>query len=381
MNRPSRIILAVATAIVLVAGAGPAWAASWVVQTSASPTAFFITFQGVATTSSTNAWAVGWYADNSGDHTLIEHLQGSTWTQVPSPNPGSAGNFLYGVRGSSASNVWAVGVREDSGSVDRPLAARYNGTSWSAKSVQDPGSDSGFAGVGLGSSTNVWAVGHQTDGTGKQQPLAEHYDGSAWSIVAVPSLAHGGGLSSVTVLSSTNVWAAGTAFDASGNLLTLIEHYDGTAWSQVTSPSPSATDNQLSGISGNGASDVWAVGQYFNANKGTEFSLLLHYDGSSWTQVNHGHVGSADSFRSVKAVSSTDVWAAGDFVRTSDGRTSTLIYHYDGTSWTQSPTPNGQTNGGVLYGVASSGPTSSFAVGTHTDSSSLERTLALHCAC
>jgi hypothetical protein len=46
-----------------------------------------------------------------GDHTLIEHWNGTRWAQVPSPDPGGpvTGNQLSGVAGTSPTSIWAVG--------------------------------------------------------------------------------------------------------------------------------------------------------------------------------------------------------------------------------------------------------------------------------
>ncbi len=51
---------------------------------------------GVAATSTTNAWAV------------IEHWNGKTWTVQPTPNPGGMAS-LSQVAASSATTAWAVG--------------------------------------------------------------------------------------------------------------------------------------------------------------------------------------------------------------------------------------------------------------------------------
>jgi hypothetical protein len=65
----------------------------------------------VATTSSTNAWAVGSYESKKGkSKTLIEHWNGRTWKGSPSPNPGS-GPSLSSVVATSSTNAWAVGTK------------------------------------------------------------------------------------------------------------------------------------------------------------------------------------------------------------------------------------------------------------------------------
>ena len=64
-------------------------------------------------------WAVG----RSGKFTLAEHWDGANWCVVPSangnPNPGSnlvVANELYAVATVSSTNVWAVGYFVDNNS-------------------------------------------------------------------------------------------------------------------------------------------------------------------------------------------------------------------------------------------------------------------------
>jgi hypothetical protein len=60
---------------------------------------------GVAATPG-GAWAVGNYLDANGNaQTLIEQWNGTTWSVVTSPSPGSGGNILGGVAAVSANDV------------------------------------------------------------------------------------------------------------------------------------------------------------------------------------------------------------------------------------------------------------------------------------
>src|SRR5215475_8575388 len=103
----------VAAGALLGAGPGAASAATCVSWTGVQPTApaspgFLV---GAAVVSSCSAWAVGEYNNGTDYQSLIEHWNGSSWVQQPSPAPGGpAGtNILYGVAATSAGNAWAVG--------------------------------------------------------------------------------------------------------------------------------------------------------------------------------------------------------------------------------------------------------------------------------
>ncbi len=62
-----------------------------------------------------------------------------------------------------------------------------------------------------------------------------------------------------------------------------IHHFDGTTFTKMSSP----TTKDLRSVWGTSHSDVWACG--FNSN--TAESVLLHYDGSSWIEVELNTVG------------------------------------------------------------------------------------------
>jgi hypothetical protein len=89
-----------------------------------------------------------------------------------------------------------------------------------------------------------------------------HWDGATWTDMTPSGIF--GGLNDVWAAASDDVWVVGV--DG------LLLHYDGSTWTQV----PSGTAASLLGVSGRTADDVWAVGL-----NGT----LLEYDGVAWAPV------------------------------------------------------------------------------------------------
>jgi S-layer homology domain len=75
---------------------------------------------GVTALSPSDIWAVG-----ANGQTLTEHWNGSSWSVVSSPSPGSSYNYLNGVTAISSSDVWAVGYQR-SGFTNATLVERYN---------------------------------------------------------------------------------------------------------------------------------------------------------------------------------------------------------------------------------------------------------------
>ncbi len=285
----------------------------------------------VSADSSTDAWAVGYYVDLNGfgypvDQLLVEHFNGISWSLLPSiaqpfdaPGSRSAQNQFLAVDAVSASDVWAVGEYHN-GSDPLTLVERYNGTSWSVVASPDPGTTVNvLQSVSSDGGTGLFAVGYSASNT-TDQTLIEHYDGTAWSVVASPDAgtAAASQLTGVTSDSPTDAWAVGTTGGTSATPVdqTLIEHYNGTAWSVVPSPDTSATAaNRLAGISADAPTDVWAVGTSVGGTSTdpVDRTLILHYDGTSWLPVASPDTGTAaaDQLNGAVALSPTDLWTVG----------------------------------------------------------------------
>jgi hypothetical protein len=233
-------------------------------------------------------------------------------------------------------------------------------------------------------SNNVWAVGenvtHDSAGDPLFHTLIEHFDGTRWSIVTSPTLPVGANLNAVTAISANNIWAVGAKSSSvlfAPNAGNLIEHFDGTTWSVVSAPTLSSHE-LLTGVSGDSASDVWAVG--FTRTQLGVVAETLHFNGTSWSSVA---VPSAPGTQlsAVTALSPTNVWAVGN---TAQGQ-ATLIEHFDGTSWRILSSPNVATgsvfDANVLTGIAAASATSIYAVGFSADPAvdgGFERTLIEH---
>src|SRR5215472_5394461 len=123
---------------------------------------------GVAATSASSAWAVGFSATGSTgtNRTLIEHWDGQRWAVQPSPNVGSGRNDLTGVAATSASNAWAVGY-VFRGSGVQTLIEHWDGQRWAVQSSPGlSGQPSDLYGVTAISASSAWAVGRTAIGTG-----------------------------------------------------------------------------------------------------------------------------------------------------------------------------------------------------------------------
>jgi hypothetical protein len=85
----------------------------------------------VAALSRTSAWAVGGYDSSGGLVPLIERWNGAHWTIPPSTlQPGVHEAFLSEVAVVDARNAWAVGEATNQNNQHITLIENWNGTSW-----------------------------------------------------------------------------------------------------------------------------------------------------------------------------------------------------------------------------------------------------------
>jgi len=193
------------------------------------------------------------------------------------------------------------------------LAEHWNGTTWSIVSSPNPGSFySNFSAVTAVSSKDVWAVGSY-NGSSNPATLTEHWNGTTWSVVANAVAGAGGTFNAVTSVPGTHqVWAVGYYFSStSGQEPTLIERWNGKTWSIVASPTPGASFDYLQGVAAVSANNVWAVG-YYSQGEVPIGALVEHWNGTSWQTVSAPSPDAADSLYAVTRIDDTGkLWSVG----------------------------------------------------------------------
>ncbi len=363
---------------------------------------------GVKALSPTDVWAVGYYcaancAGNSQtDQTLIEHWNGTAWTQVASPDPSGRLDRLFAVTATSATDAWAVGYYCASNclsanEVERTLVLHWNGTSWSQVTSPNPFSDE-LTTVTATSATDAWVVGYYcTAGClaagGTEGTLIEHWNGTAWSSVPSPNPGPPGNtagfLFGAGATGTGDAWASGTYCASncgtpSQVYRNLIEHWNGTAWSKVAAPTPYGDPN-LFNLSADSPADAWAVG-YDNASSGSK-SMVLHWNGTAWTEATSPNPGDPVLLYGVSSRSPTDAWTAGQYMNSTNFLWHTLILHWNGSAWAKvpSPTPGSAPNfhGRLLSQVSADSATDAWAVGSYctancANNNETDATLILH---
>jgi hypothetical protein len=352
-------------------------AGSWSLVTSPNTsTTLENDLYGVSCPSPSNCWAVGAAYNGSGYDTLIQKWDGTSWTIVPSPNPGSGYNVLFAVTCSSASECWAVGWYSGTQTNYAPqtLIEHWDGTSWTV--VISPNGDTRqdvLTGVACASASNCWAVGYHYShmneaGLYFYETLVEHWDGSSWSIAASENTsATQNILYGVTCAATTNCQAVGytTSNTPVGPFQTLIEQWDGVSWKIVASANTDpAHNNYLFAGACASSSDCRAVGYSNTPDVGIALTLVQRWDGNTWTIESSPNVSTTqnNAFFGVACPAASDCWAVG--YNSASGVIQNLIEKWDGNSWTIFAAPNtniAQSN--VLESVACTSSYDCWAVG------------------
>jgi hypothetical protein len=246
------------------------------------------------------------------------------WTEYTIPGESN----LTGCWVFNANRVYVIGT----------YLYRFDGTSWNKVKVTLPGGrELGFPDFSMFAidSSNYWIVSggilyHITEEVSSTLHYADEFRPGSAQI--------GSGVRACWGTSSNDMFFVGK----NGS----ISHFDGTTFTKMTSP----TTRDLRSVWGTSHNDVWACG--YNTSNGE--TVLLHYDGNSWTEdevsVTKG-VYATGGFNSVWTCDS----AGHKFVTTSGAL---LIRKTDSNPWRSDSglVPNG-LGGGEFIGIAPKGNT------------------------
>ena len=331
---------------------------SWTQVKVAPPGAPLAQLDTVVAPSATDVWAFGWTR-------YAQHWNGTGWKRVALPVPkGAQSPEFHAAAAVSPSDIWAVGDVELGGSTPpaHAIVDHWNGHSWRIVPSPPSAGYSQLLGVTALSAKDVWAVGSGRGGT-----LTVHWNGKAWRRLPSPNPAtpytpagsRGGSLNAVGGHSSHDVWAVGQHYVVAANgdhaMHPLVLHWNGTHWRAVSSPDPAGPTHRsfLYGVAAPSATGAWAVGSA--ARNGVQHALAERWDGTRWSIVPaHGN-----PMGGVSALTANDVWAAG-------GEVAGQVMHWNGSAWTIETKLD---HDAALTAVAEVSPTDVWAVGVRYVSS------------
>jgi hypothetical protein len=295
----------------------------------------------------------------------------ATWTRVASPNRGTVASVLQDVvMVPGTSTAWAVGYSYDSNlAANRTMTQRFNGTSWS-----------------IVPSVNASATGYsqlnRVDATSTSNvwaigSLVERYNGTNWVAMSSPA---GVALRGLDVVSPTEVWVAGY----SGSAATIAQWKNGTWTTRYTQASTGRHLTVFEAIAVDAAGKVWAVGwdRDYDAPGRPVSSLVVHFNGTSWTRETTPNPANRNTLMDVVALANGEVFAVGVAQDTSGGGITprSLMLRRQSTGWSSLTVPQGEAGSqDQLLSVAAVSSTSVWSVGYYSSpSSGLYEPLLVH---
>jgi hypothetical protein len=268
----------------------PTTAPVWTQQTAPAPRLPDPSFASVSCTAPSACVAVGNGLDrqSGGSHALADSWDGTAWTALRVPRPGSTS--LSGVSCPSSGTCLAVGGIT-LGESWLPVAESWNGSTWVIQRTPKPRgtTDAQLSSVSCVSTTRCLAVGTNLQNN-QNTPFADTWNGTQWTLVSAPSIPAGATeaqLDSVSCSSRVACTATGSTF-IPGGYAPLAERWDGTSWTiQLTPVPPGSPESYFDSVSCSTASQCMAVGIYDTGHsRGAGFvfeTLAESWNGTSWT--------------------------------------------------------------------------------------------------
>jgi hypothetical protein len=369
----SKIGVGVAIGAALILTAGSAQAQGTWTTVAAPPTGENAALTAVASTSDTNAWAVG-HSNTEPNYLgaipVIDHWNGTSWSQVATPSTGYSTNTLTAVSTSSTSDAWAVGWSEPRRYTFYPLAMQWNGTAWSVSTSFNTAMSGQIAdGVADISPTDAYAIG---GGLGSAAyGIVTQWNGTTWTRLTVPVPTNDitTDFDAISADSANDVWIVGsytaTVSSTKGTFGTYALHWNGSSWSVVSMPAnPSGDEYQLSAVQAISPTNVWAVGQNLNSSTlASQGTLIEHWNGTAWSVVPSPSPGVADYLNGVTFSSSSDVWAVGSTAATDTSDEQTLTLNWNGTAWSTVSSPTASDGSDLASASTTPGASIVQAVG------------------
>lgn len=287
---------------------------------------------------------------------LTTSAAAQTWTVVPSPNPpGAVQTILSDVTVVAEDDVWAVGHWRDNAFQQYTLAMHWDGSAWTIVPTPSPGSPSGNTFTQLNAvvaraADDVWAAGLQNvpglGGTIGPQILVLHWDGSTWSEVPAPFTpagTNGAFVSDIVELTPSDLLFVGVGFSSplGGTRHPLAMHWDGSDFSLDETPivAVGSTSHEYAAVDAVSPTEVFTAGRVGLGSACGIPRILDRYDGQSWTTTDSPEPGWQHCFGAIEAIAADDVWATGSV--NGPGGFDVLVMHWDGTNWSTVPAPGG----------------------------------------
>ena len=303
--------------------------------------------------SATDGWAI---ASNFNRGSVLFHFTASKWQEVQQNGPYAN---LTGIQALSATSVWAYSGTTYYGQI--PSVYHYDGTTWTQQTISGMTERSRLVTVQMASDSLGWAMASVSgDYANPTYTIYQYAGDNNWDTHSTLNASNLGEISGLAMVSPDDGWAIGqrgidgpSSVTAGKSVPQALYHYSNGKWRSVplqfTSGGAFVT---LQKIVMRSARDGWIIAQDQNMQPGITASgiqkhtILLHYNGASWTEAQTPDVGGDASAISGMSFAGDGGWACGFVATLPDGQT---IQDSDVPSYGSPMLWSYQNGGWVLY--------------------------------
>jgi hypothetical protein len=293
----------------------------------------------------------------------IAMWDGSSWSPLGSGMDDPVWPLVSALALDGSGNLYAGGYFTTAGGVSANCIARWDGSSWSPLGG---GMDGGVDTLALDGSGNLYAGGWFTTAGGVSANGIAMWDGSSWSPLG--SGMGGMGSPSVRALAldgSGKLYAGGYFTTAGGVSANHIAVWDGSSWSPLGSGMGGTDYPDVYALALDGSENLYAGG-WFTTAGGVSANYIAMWDGSSWSALGSGMVGTDYPGVYALALDGSGKLYAGGYFFTAGGVIANGIAVWDGSSWSALGSGMGGTDYPDVYALALDGSGNLYAGGLFT---------------
>lgn len=303
--------------------------------------------------SAADGWAL---ARNFNVGSVLFHYTNGKWQEI---YQGGASEVLAGIQAISAHSLWTYSDFHITASA---TIGHFDGTSWTQQTINaNIGAHGQILALQMVSDSQGWALMKPSQDYGDPNYTILKYAGNnTWTTHSTLNAGNLGEISGLAMVSSDDGWAIGqrgidgpSSVTAGKPVPQVLYHFSGGKWRSVplqfTSGGAFVT---LQKIVMRSAHDGWIIAQEQNLRPGVTASgiekhtILLHYDGSTWTEAQTPDVGGDASAITGMSFAGDIGWACGFVAALPDGQT---IQDSDVPSYGSPMLWTYQNGGWVLY--------------------------------
>ena len=298
--------------------------------------------------SATDGWAM---ARNFNVGSVLFHYTNGAWQEAQAPSSQN----LAGIQALSAHSVWAF---NDPYSSESSAIFHFDGTSWTQQTINaNLSARARILSLQMASDTQGWAVVSASGDFGDPDYTVIQYAGDdTWNVHSVINAGNLGEIDGLAMVSSSEGWAFGSrAIDGPSSVTAgkpvpqALYHYSDGKWHSASLNLAGGTFVTLQKIVMRSAHDGWIIAEDQNMQPGVTASgiqkhtILLHYDGTSWTEAQTPDVGGDASAITGMSFAGDGGWVCGFVAALPDGQTiqdsdvpsygSPMLWSYQNGGW------------------------------------------------